>query len=113
MKGWMVGDYDNGFVWVRAETRGRAKRYCPFDADFTAIIVKRAPWLDGGDMEREVWIVTRYCEGPFDDFGNCTADHDCVEGSYIDREATLARIPTDEAEERRRRESMLELLARR
>jgi hypothetical protein len=92
MKGWRI---DDGECWIIAiaETRGKAKRFWPGDAEFTELRVTRIPWLDDASgPEREVFPVLAKCTSPHDEYDRCEAENFwCFEGEYVDQAATLAR----------------------
>lgn len=96
MKGWRVCD-DEYSILCRAETRSQAKKFWPEDGyerwgAFFGLRVYREPWLDGDGPAREVMGVYDTCHGPYDEHGECAAGHDCYEGEFINREATLAHL---------------------
>lgn len=96
MRAWWVTSVDLGGVYVRADTRGAAKRYHPAygvndtSTGITGLLTKRAAWLDGPGPARELRAVYRPCDhmddGTWDDCG-CPI---CWEGEYVDQAATIA-----------------------
>lgn len=90
MKAWAVGSPYAGYVYVRAETRGKARtlwpEYSRYDPDsFTGTRVVRKPELDGDGPAREL----RYVGKP----GNCTEDQrewcPCLECEIADIPAMI------------------------
>lgn len=94
MKGWMVHDVES-HVYVRASTRGRAKRFWPGETEFIGIHVLRAAWLDGGTKEQEVDAVYVPCPGIEEIDGHDAWEpcpYHCAEGEIVSRELTLQAL---------------------
>lgn len=96
MKSWSVCDDGMGCVWVRAETRNKARAYWPGDTwDFEVMMrlrVRREPRLDGPgprDYLETVWVRCD-CGEPY----GCGA---CFDGDRFDMDATVAALESEDA----------------